>query len=156
LRSTAAIAGGIAGGAAAGFVSTGVLTDGNLDAAWRGTLGGVLFSGIGGYYGNAWNWGRVAADLLAGGVSSKVTGRKFEDGMKIAFAVSLATYANYEMRRAMIRQSSRNPDNINGESRGFFGDRTKLAGSRRVIDPETGEYLRCNSPLWWLPRCADT
>jgi hypothetical protein len=47
----------------------------------------------------------------------------------------------------MIRQSLRNPDNINGESRGFFGDGKKLAGARRAIDPNTGEYLECKSPF---------
>jgi hypothetical protein len=48
------------------------------------------------------------------------------------------------MRQHQVRNASQNPDNINGDSEGFFGDGKKLAGARRTVD-SSDEYLKCDS-----------
>lgn len=57
-----------------------------------GAFSGAVFGAVGGYYGDAWTPGRVAASALAGGVTSKVSGGKFKDG---AFLSALTSGARY-------------------------------------------------------------
>ncbi len=76
---------------------------------------------------------RVFTSSVVGGTISELNGGRFADGFKKAFAMSALTFANYLMRQEVVANSSINPDNINGESDGFFGDNKKLAGARRVL-----------------------
>jgi len=135
----------IGAGAAAGFVGGAIMT-GSLRGALQGAASGAIFGGIQGIYGNAWTWGRVGSTSVAGGVTAEIAGGKFRDGFRVSLAVSLLTFANYKMRLNQIRNSSQNPDNINGKSAGFFGDGKKLAGARHTIDPkDPNSYIKCES-----------
>ncbi len=142
--SSLTVSSAIVGGAASGFVAGAILT-GSLKGAVIGAVSGAAFGGISGYYGNTWTLGRVAANSLAGGASAELAGGRFKEGFKLSMAVSLLTYGNYQMRQVMLRNASLNPDNIDGDSAGFFGDGKKLAGARRTIDPNTGAYTQCTS-----------
>lgn len=141
---TAGVFAGAIGGAAAGFTA-GAITTGSLKGAVRGAFSGALFGGVGGYYGDTWNWGRVGAESLTGGISAEIGGGDFWDGFKFTFAISTLTLANYHMRASERALSSINPDNLGTDSSGFFGDGVGLAGARRQVGPD-GKYLRCVSP----------
>ena len=84
-----AMAIGAISGAASGFVAGGILT-GSITGAVKGTVTGAIFGGIGGVYGSVWNAQRVAANSLAGGVSSEISGGTFVDGMKFALITAMA------------------------------------------------------------------
>ena len=101
---------------------------------------------ISNYYGDTWNWGRVAANGVAGGITSRLNGGSFEDGFKNAFILSTFTYANFSMRQEMIASSQLDPSNASGNSGGFFHDHFKLGGARRWYDENAGEW-KCESPL---------
>jgi len=60
-----------------------------MQAGVKGAFTGAMFGAIGGYYGNNWTSSRVAANSLAGGVSSRASGGKFVDGLKISLAMSM-------------------------------------------------------------------
>jgi len=122
-------AAGIAGGAASGFVAGGILT-GSLKGALKGAATGAIFGGISGAYGSTWNAQRVAANSLAGGVSSEINGGSFKDGFKISMVLSLLTYSATKMRQAMVAQSRLDKRNAAGQSVGSKGDNFKLGGGR--------------------------
>jgi hypothetical protein len=65
----------------------------------RGAFSGAVFGGIGGHYGNTWNWERVGANTLGGGITSKVSGGNFADGAKLSFALSV-TKLGFEKMKA--------------------------------------------------------
>lgn len=125
------IAAGAVAGASAGFVSGLVLT-GTFKGAAQGAFSGAVFGGLGGAFGNAWSLRRVSAYSVAGGVTSKVNGGSFRDGLVFSLATSVLTYANYKMHQAMVKQSRLNPANADGDSAGAFGSRFKLGGARRT------------------------
>ena len=119
-----------AGGAASGFAAGG-LQGGNLNSALSGAVTGGISGGISGYYGSQYPVDRIAANSVAGGVSSRINGRKFSDGFKFALATSTLSYANVQMRNEMVIQSKIDARNDgSGLSRGLFGDLFKLAGGR--------------------------
>jgi filamentous hemagglutinin len=91
---TLAAAGAGAAGAMAGNATAQMLATGNLDVGnvLRSGLGGGISGGLSGYYGESWSFDRVAANSIAGGVSSELNGGQFEDGFKMAFITSLARY----------------------------------------------------------------
>lgn len=134
------IIGGAAGGAAGSFAGAMVATGGNLDASFNAALSGAISGGFAGgmqgYFGNEWNPQRVMAESLAGGAKSALTGGRFGDGFKAAFAISAFTYLNYNMRQSAVKDSERSDKfggNTNGNhqlSDGFFGDGRHQAGSR--------------------------
>lgn len=130
---TSAILAGAIGGAAAGFVG-GAITTGTLKGALYGAFTGAVFGGIAGHYGHTWNWERVVVESLAGGVTSEVTGGSFADGFKMQFIASSLNYATTSMRKQMIEQSEKNPENIKGESAGYRGDGKKIAGVRYDVN----------------------
>ena len=120
---------GIVGGAAGGFVAGGILS-GSINGAIRGAVAGALFGGISGVYGNTWNAQRVAANSLAGGVSSEINGGRFKEGFRISMVLSLMTYSANKMRQVMVAQSRLDKRNATGQSIGSKGDGFKLGGSR--------------------------
>jgi RHS repeat-associated protein len=148
-------AGVIAGGATAGAV-TGAIA-GGLYGGWNGALQGAKYGAIGGaiggtvsaMYGNSWGLERVAANSLAGGVSSVAQGGSFSDGFRSSLIVSSLTYANYLMRQDQIILSKLNPNNASGSSAGFFGDRFSLAGARETLD-DFFQRVACKS---WAGGC---
>ena len=141
----AAVGAGAASGAAVGFA----LSGGDLDATWRGAktgaISGLIFGGINAYYSRAWNFQRVVAKGVGSGLNAELTGGSFKEGLKSGLTVSLLTYSNYLMRQAAIKQSSIKDYNINGKSKGFFGDGKKVAGARQTINKRTGEFIPCIS-----------
>ncbi|NQZ11383.1 MAG: hypothetical protein HRT35_29880, partial [Algicola sp.] len=138
-------------GAISGAVSGAIMT-GSLEGAWKGAVTGALMGGVNGYFGNSWNMQRVAANGVAKGITARINGGKFMDGLKGSLATSLLTLANYRMRADMVRQSKINPDNIGKDSKGFFGDGHGIAGTRRIVNPDFGrvpgvaKYLKCDGP----------
>ncbi len=151
---TASMIGGTVGGAAAGFAAgvsmaafSGASLGDAMKAGVQGAFSGAVFGGIAGAFGNNWNMSRVGANSLAGGVTSKINGGEFKDGLRAALVVSMLTYGNYKMRQSRIKQlqNSGNPRNLNGKSRGFFGDNIKIAGAGEVLDPKTGLRVPCVS-----------
>jgi hypothetical protein len=144
--SSAYIASAVIGGAAAGFVG-GAILSGTLKGAVRGAFSGAITGGIAGYYGNTYSLSRIASESIGGGISARIIGGKFEDGLKFALVVSGLNYANFRMRNAERRLSEQHPQgrNTNGESAGFYGDGTKLAGAREQFN-SVGERLPCVSP----------
>jgi hypothetical protein len=153
---TASIAAGAAGGATMGASLT-AMNGGNfrevisagIKGGAQGAISGAAFGGVSGYYGDQWSLGRVAANGTAGGISSKVSGGNFNDGLKTSLVTGLLTYSNYKMRQAMIRQSNLNDANLGKESKGFFGDLFGIGGTRRIPNPKYGQknqlpYLECD------------
>ncbi|MEQ6342580.1 MAG: hypothetical protein M3A44_13285 [Gammaproteobacteria bacterium] len=92
MTTTAGAIAGATGGFTAGLLSSG----GELKPAVRGGVGGGLTGGVGGYFGDTWNLQRVAANSVAGGVSSELQGGQFRDGFKFAVMTSSASYAYNE------------------------------------------------------------
>ena len=137
------VAGSIAG-AASGFVA-GAITSGSLKGAVRGAFAGAITGGIASYYGNTYNVERIASESLGGGASAKILGGKFEDGLKFALIVSVATYLNYRMDQSERANSSKNPDNLNKPGSGLYGEEHSIAGARRTV-VESGSYAACGSP----------
>lgn len=80
---------GAASGAIAGAVGGAILT-GSLKGALKGAFSGATFGGINRYFGDTWNWNRVGANTVGGGVSSKVAGGNFADGARLSFALSVS------------------------------------------------------------------
>ena len=138
----------VVGGAAAGFVG-GAITSGSLKGAVRGAFAGAITAGIAKYYGDTYNLGRVASETIGGGVSARILGGKFEDGLKFSLVVSGLNYANYRMRQTAGAVADKNPDNTGKPSSGFYGDQTARAGALRTPNPDfvnTGiPYLPCDS-----------
>ena len=87
-------AGAMAGNATSQVLSTGTLDGGNV---LESGLGGAMFGGINGYFGDSWSWERVGANSVAGGVNSKLQGGEFEDGFRFAAATSSARYIYNEV-----------------------------------------------------------
>ena len=54
---------------------------------------------LNGYFGSSYPIERVAANSVAGGISSTLNGGQFSDGVKRAFFNSAVTYANVQMRQ---------------------------------------------------------
>ncbi len=75
-------------GAASGAVAGGITT-GTWEGATKGAISGAIFGGIQGYYGDTWTWSRVAVTSVSGGVTSEISGGKFEDGFLSALTVSM-------------------------------------------------------------------
>jgi RHS repeat-associated protein len=85
-------AGGATAGAAAGFAGGFVASNGNMNSAFKGAAGGAAFGAVGGYYGDSWSAERLAANSFAGGVSSRLYGGSFEDGMGGSVVTGSATW----------------------------------------------------------------
>ncbi len=145
----------VIGGATAGFVG-GAIMSGTLKGAVKGAFAGAITGGIAKYYGDTFNLGRVATESIGGGVSARILGGKFEDGLKFALVVSTVTYLNYRMDLAERRNSAQNPDNLNKPGSGLFGRKYSIAGARRTVDPETGSLLILSISGWRVPRAAYT
>jgi len=143
LGNSASAAGAIAGGASAGAVSGGVIT-GSVRGAIKGAVTGAVLAGPFAAFGHNYSMARVAGDGVAGGVGSELQGGKFKDGFMAGAGLSLLAYGNYKMRDAMREQSCQTSHNCNGVSDGFFGDGTKLGGTRRT---EGDIFGPCKAPL---------
>lgn len=129
------ITAGIASGAAAGFTSSMVMTNGDVGASLRSAASGAIGGGVSAYYGSNYSIERVASNTFAGGVQSVIRGGSFSDGARSSFTNFAFAYLNVQMRSSMIEQSKNalNGEMLNdgtGLSRGLFGDGFKLAGGR--------------------------
>lgn len=138
---------GTVAGASAGFVA-GAIMSGRLRGAVKGSFAGAITGGIGGYYGDNYSLGRVASETFGGGISARILGADFEDGLRLALIVSGLNYANYRMDLSERHNSAQNPDNLNKPGSGLYGHRYSIAGARRIVDPQSrvGTYLTCRSP----------
>jgi len=119
-------------GATAGFVG-GTIMSGSLSMGFKAALAGAVAGGIMGYldYGANYPASRIAANGFTNGVSSKIQGGDFMDGLRSGLMTSMLTFANVKMRAAMIKSSLGNPMNDGtGLSAGMFGDYFHLAGER--------------------------
>lgn len=85
-------AGGATAGAAAGFAGGFVASNGDMNSAFKGAAGGAAFGAVGGYYGDAWSAQRLAANSFAGGVSARLYGGNFEDGIGTSFVTGSANW----------------------------------------------------------------
>jgi hypothetical protein len=138
---------GITAGGVAGFVG-GAIISGNIKGAVKGAFAGAVTGGVAGYYGDTYNLARVASESIGGGVSARILGGKFEDGLRFALVVSGLNYANYRMDLAERQSSATNPDNLDKPGSGLYGNEHSIAGARRIVDPhsEVGSYFTCRSP----------
>jgi len=123
---TLTFAGGAVAGAISGVVGGAILT-GTLKGAVQGAFSGAVMGGVAGYFGNTYSAQRVAADSVAGGISSEIYGQKFKDGLLFGALVSSATYLTVRLREYQVQKSG--PHQI-GESEGYRGLKGKLAGER--------------------------
>lgn len=144
---TAEIIGGLAGGAAAGFVAgvssaafSGARVSDALQAGAKGAFSGTVLGGVGGYFGRSWSLSRVGANGVVGGATSKLNGGNFKEGARFALAVSFTSYIGYRMHKSAVKNSSNNPNNIDGESTGAYGSGVKVAGAREILYPEGHEH----------------
>jgi hypothetical protein len=87
ITTTGAVAAGAISGALAGGIT------GGWKGALVGALSGAMFGGIAEAYGDTWTMGRVAANGVAGGISSEASGGKFADGFALSGLLSLAQYS---------------------------------------------------------------
>ena len=153
------IGGGVIAGAAAG-ATVGAITgglyggaEGALKGAFFGGISGGIFGGIDAYFGAGtynsslkgaarygWSPERIAANSLAGGVTSELRGGRFSDGLKASFVTSALSYMAVSMRASMVDQSRLNPTGANssGVSWGLQGDGFKGGGSRFDASNLTG------------------
>ncbi len=127
---TAGVIAGVAGGAAAGAVSQ-VVATGSTNNLGEAALGGAIFGGLAGGFGNTWNPARVATTAVAGGIVSEINGGNFSDGALIAGGIATVTYGALELRNYEIAHSP--PEALGKSSVGFAGDNTGLAGARPVL-----------------------
>jgi RHS repeat-associated protein len=109
-----------------------------LKAGLRAYITSSISNGIKGHYGNSYNIERVFVQSVAGGASSVIQGGKFGEGFKSSLLISSLTYGNFKMRESRIQQlrNSGSDRNLNGISKGMFGDNLKLAGAGEVIGPD--------------------
>ena len=162
------IGGGVIAGAAAG-ATAGAITgglyggaEGALKGALFGGISGGIFGGIDAYFGAGtyngslkgaarygWSPERIAANSLAGGVTSELRGGKFRDGFKFSFATSALSYMAVSMRADTVDNMAEDPRNSTRRSVGAFGDGNHTAGSR--FDEANPEAL---SPLGGNPNKA--
>lgn len=56
----------------------------------NGAVSGGIFAGVNAPFGDTWNLQRVAANSVAGGLSSELQGGQFKDGFKTSFITSSA------------------------------------------------------------------
>ena len=134
-------------GAIGGFVAGGILT-GSLDGALKGAAAGAIFGGITGAYGSVWNAQRVAANSLAGGVSSEISGGKFADGMKFSLITSMVRvgweYTRYVTNKLKLLsvENGGAPPSLNeyGELRtdGVRGPAPGVEGAKSMIGAKFG------------------
>lgn len=120
-------------GATAGFAGGFVASGGNVKAALTAALAGGVTGATAGYldYGSNYPLSRVGFNGISNGVSSKIQGGDFMDGLRSGLVTSAFTYGNVQMRQAMIANSLGNVMNDGtGLSNGMFGDFFKLAGER--------------------------
>lgn len=117
-------------GAASGFAAGGIM-GGNLNSALQGAVSGTLSGGTAGCFGDNYNLARVAAESVAGGASSAISGGSFRDGFKVSGVLSALTYASVEMRDFELEHSRRSPGQV-GDDPGVRGRSGKLAGNRIV------------------------
>ncbi|WP_243042484.1 filamentous hemagglutinin N-terminal domain-containing protein [Dyella sedimenti] len=131
---------GIAAGAAGG--ATGAAAQG-YDwklGALNGAIAGGISGGITGVYGETYNLGRLATETAAGCGTSMALGGNCGDGAKLAFTLSVLSWAGQELRKDQIESSERFKgvcdeggncySNRSGESTGVDGDNFKLGGTR--------------------------
>ena len=83
---------GALNGAAAGFASSFIMSGGNLKAGLAGAFTGAIGGGIVGYYGGSYPFSRVVVSSVANGVSAKIQGGNFIDGLKSGLATSFAAF----------------------------------------------------------------
>ena len=122
---------GIGTGIGAGFFGGFVASGGNVKAALTGAVAGAFTGGVAGYYGSNYPLTRVASNAVASGVSAKIQGGDFMDGLRSGLITSAFTFGNVLMRQNQIASSLGNPINDGtGLSNGMFGDFFKLAGER--------------------------
>jgi RHS repeat-associated protein len=88
--------------------------------------------GVSDYYGYTWNVGRVFVEGSISGISTELSGGDFGEGFLMGAGMSMLTFAAYEMRQSMVKQSTLNKSGFNssGKSAGMFGDFFKLGGGR--------------------------
>jgi RHS repeat-associated protein len=86
-------AGGAFAGAASGFASGYVASNGDVNSAFKGAASGATFGAVGGYYGDSWSGERLVANSAAGGISARIYGGDFRDGMRNSFLTGSANWA---------------------------------------------------------------
>jgi RHS repeat-associated protein len=119
----AMLAGGIAGALGGAIM-------GGAKGAVAGFFTGAMLGGIGAAYGNSWSVGRVLSEGAVSGIGAEIQGGSFADGFRFGAGFSLLQWGAYEMRQAMVEQSSKNPLNSSGKSAGAFDDGFKAGGGR--------------------------
>jgi RHS repeat-associated protein len=82
----------IIAGAGAGFVGGFVASGGNIKAALTGAVAGAITGGVAGYYGSEYNISSVFTNSVANGVSTKIQGGDFMDGLRSGLMISFAGY----------------------------------------------------------------
>ena len=84
--------GGMIQGAAGGFTSGLLASNGNFNAGLRGAASGAIFGGLNGFYGDQWSAGRLAANAIAGGISARIQGTDFVTGFERSFVTGAAQW----------------------------------------------------------------
>lgn len=133
------VASGAIGGASAGFVGSLVASGGSIKGAMDGTLSGAISGGLAGFFGDTYSLPRVFAETVAGGVTGRIYGRSFADGMRSALYLSGATYIAVNLRDLELEHSRQIPGQV-GESPGFRGRAGKLGGARVDISNWIGPF----------------
>lgn len=165
------IVAGAASGAVVGGITGGIFN--GPDGIWQGmkygAIGGAITgpvaamynvncvrcleeAGVSGAARYGYSIERVAAQSLAGGLSSVAQGRRFIDGLRSSFIPSALTYLAVSMRAEMVDSSRLYVDrngatpNLSGESVGLMNDGYKVGGSR-LVEIISGVFKKCDSPL---------
>jgi len=148
---TLTVTGGVVAGAISGAMG-GVILTGTLKGGIQGAFSGAIMGGVVGHFGDSYSAKRIAADSLAGGVSSEIYGQRFKDGLLVGALIASATFITVKLRAYQKAQSELFPGQV-GESAGFRGVDGKLAGERvfEEIWIESGaayEYAQGKSLDW--------
>jgi len=142
-----AIAGAVSGaviGAATGYAATGTLR-GALEGARDGATTGALSGAVSGYYGSNWSGQRVAAESVAGGVSSELTGGDFKDGFKNSFLISTSKYAHYN--RNYFNEHPRNLEAANAKEYSSMAGIKKL---NHTMGPGASDNMKMIKANGWF------
>lgn len=146
---TAALIGGAVGGAVGGATMA-ALSGGNLNeivsAGLQGALAGAITGGVAGHYNNSWNLSvlksveRMAAQSLAGGISSKVNGGSFNQGLKVGLVTSMMNIGWSYAKRSTIALKTKTEE-YGGKAMFDSKGNVLVAGSRGYADGRASKSI---------------
>ena len=136
MGTTAAVVSQALAGAASGFVG-GAIASNSFKGGLQSAFGGAMSGGVGGFFGCTWNLERVATEALVGGVSTAVSGGKFNDGLLLSGITASARHLYNSVVRYDVDWKPGGPAQVKSESAmPIEGANNVGTQGHETIDPE--------------------